>query len=96
MEINVDSQSVVVALETGKYNNMSDLALIKIICELMEDFESCLVSHAYRETNICGDVLTNAACALKHYCIYRDTLNNMKEFVLTSSLDLTFVSEMPL
>ncbi|XP_058775630.1 uncharacterized protein LOC131649907 [Vicia villosa] len=85
VEINVGSQLVVVALEIGKSNNVSGLSLIKRICELMEDFNSCLVSHVYRETNVCVDVLANAACALKHYCIYRYTLDYMKEFVLTYS-----------
>ena len=53
-------------LEKGRSNYLNGLTLIRRNHELMEDFESFKVSNAYRETNVCDDVLANAACSLKY------------------------------
>lgn len=59
VESNVDSMLMALVLKSRKSNDIKSLPMIKRICKIMEEFDGCKISHAFRETNVCTDVLAN-------------------------------------
>lgn len=57
VELNMDSLLVVKVIEEDKTSRVDCLALIREILRLIEDHEIVQVVHAFRETNMCANVL---------------------------------------
>lgn len=88
VEVNIDSTLVVSALKSRKSNNVKSLAIIRRICELMDEFDARGISHPFRETNVCADAIANDLALFKHDCIYRVIFDFLKTLVAADRADL--------
>lgn len=70
VEINTDAQLVVNAIRLNQINKIECRAILRDICQLMEEFESVIVTHSYREANKCADVLAKMGCSYKQFYVY--------------------------
>ncbi|XP_058759682.1 uncharacterized protein LOC131632998 [Vicia villosa] len=81
VEVNVDSMHVVSAMKSRKSNNVKSMAMIRKIGELMDEFDRCSISHAFRETIVRADALANDVVLFKQDCFYRAIPDFLKPLV---------------
>ncbi|XP_058783274.1 uncharacterized protein LOC131657947 [Vicia villosa] len=66
MEVNVDSTTVLKAIERKCFSMIESLSIINRICSLLDNLEEMLISHSYREANKCANVLASVGCGIGH------------------------------
>lgn len=75
MEINVDSLVVVKAIEDGEVGNVKCVSILRRIINMISEIDVVVISHVFKNANMCADKLATRGCLEKSFVKYDITLD---------------------
>ncbi|XP_058756994.1 uncharacterized protein LOC131630227 [Vicia villosa] len=89
VEVNIDLKEVVLALEEGRTIILECVAILRRIKNLMDLHEIVVISHAYRSTNMCADVLAKRSYIDKTFTVNKEPPEFLWPLMAADSLGIS-------